>query len=182
MPGKRSTGHADYITPRALYRVVTTPDTVGIEDDINIPYFDTGLPPNVNVGMGQSDYNQYGRNAQIDIAVIPCNFHSVSLELWLRASLQAQYLIAASGVPPSPTQSLSTLPKPILPLTESWVLVESKIFTGPGLWIVRYVPPGQYKIKVAEINSSSSEEPDRPQESSSSGTGEALNLFVQYAA
>ena len=174
MPGKRSTGHADYITPRALYRVVTAPDRASIEDPV-IPLFDTNLPPNVTVGMGTGDCSQYGRNAQINIAIIPCNIGAVMLELWLNAKLEAKYLKAALNSP-------SSLPSEVLPLTQAWVLVESHTFVGPNLWVVRYVPPGQYKIKVASIDGTSSSEPSDPQESSSSGTGEALNLFVQYAA
>ena len=174
MPGKRSTGHADYITPRALYRVVTTPDLVGIED-ASIPVLNTDAPPNVQVGLGQSDWNQYGRNAQLDIAVIPCEYTSAVLELWLNAEVYEAYLKAYAGAP-------RPAPHPVLPLTGYWVLVETKTISGPELWVVRHIPPGKYQIKVVSVDGNSSSEPFEPQVSSSSGTGAAINILVQHAA
>ena len=69
MPGKRATEKGDFVMPRMSYRDnITVPDSS--VTDSAIPVINTSLPPNAGVGLGQSDTNQYGRNAQFDLAVL----------------------------------------------------------------------------------------------------------------
>jgi hypothetical protein len=142
MPGKRTPESASFITPRTPYREnVAAADSVGVQDS-GIPLFDTSPAPSRVVGLGQSDVNQYGGwNGQINLAVIIKGFTSIDMELWLKAENENVELTSGS--------SSSSSAAPDLPSTGEWVLVETKTCTRSALWIVKSVPPGKYKVRVA---------------------------------
>jgi hypothetical protein len=83
---------------------------------------------------------QYGRNAQLDLSVLVQGFTSVTLELWLKGEVEQAEL--SSSPPPAPLT---------LPATEDWVKVETKVLTASGLWIVKDIPPGKYKILLTAV-------------------------------
>jgi putative intracellular protease/amidase len=166
MAGKRSAEQGDLVTPRAIYR--RDIDAVdGSVESSSIPELDTRGGPNISVGLGQGDINMYGRNAQLDLAVILFNFPTATLELWLKAAIEQAQL---STDTPEPDL--------LLPETEDWVFVESKDFTRSALWTVKDVPPGRYKVVVASLGPGSSSSSD----SSSSGGGPALHILEGHAA
>jgi len=139
MPGKRAVEGASYITQRALYRdhVISGGESDPIEN--NIPIIDTTRPPNINVGVGQADYNQYGKDARIFLAVYMGGFTSVTLDLWLKADIDESHL-----GPPSSSSSIDEFPS----ATDTWVKAASKVFTGPALWAILDIPPGRYKVLI----------------------------------
>jgi hypothetical protein len=142
MPGKRASEQADFVTPRRGYRESLTAVDSGGPQDTGIPTLDTRQGPSAAVGLGQGDVAQYGRNAQLDLAVLVQGFTSVTLELWLKGEVEQAELIEGS--------SSSTAPL-TLPATEDWVKVETKVLTASGLWIVKDIPPGKYKTLLTAV-------------------------------
>ena len=157
MPGKRATEQADFVTPRVVYRDgIDTIDTDVL--DTTIPILDTNLPPSIVVGLGQADVNQYGRNAQIDLAILlgsatgsssSGGSFSVTLELWLKAEIEGERLRSKDSL--SPSSSSSSSPRP-LPATEDWVFVATQTFTRSTLWVVKDIPPGKYKVLATAVS------------------------------
>lgn len=142
MPGKRAVEQADFVTPRRAYREsLTVVDGSGPEDPA-VPELLTNRSPTSVVGLGQGDVGQYGRNAQIDLAVIIQGFTSATLELWLKGEVEQQELIIGSSSSSAPLT---------LPTTEDWVKVETKVLTVSSLWIIKDVPPGKYKVLLAAV-------------------------------
>lgn len=140
--GKRPVEQGTYITLRGLYRNNLT----ALDTDVtsqNIPILDTRPGPNgflVPAGQAQSDVNQYGHDARINVSVFPANLTSCTLSLYLDSDLTVQRLLTAES------SSSSSYGEPNLPTTGSWVLVASKLFTVPSLWVITDIPPGKYKI------------------------------------
>lgn len=137
MPGKRAVEGASYVTQRALYRdhVIVGGETNPTAD---IPIIDTGAAPNTNIGLGQSDFNQYGKDARIFLAVYVGGYTSVVLDLWLKADINESHL------GPAPSSSSTNE----FPATGTWVKVASKTITEPTLWAITDIPPGQYKVLI----------------------------------
>lgn len=140
--GKRPVEQGTYISPRALYR-----DDIKILDtdvtSAGIPVLDTRPGPNAFVipaGQANTDVNMYGKDARINLAVLPGSVTTVTLQLWLLADLTAPHLKSAT------TSSSSSSGVPHLPATGQWVQVASKVITGPSLWTITDIPPGQYKV------------------------------------
>ena len=137
MPGKRGLGEADFVTPRQVYREdITDVDSGGVTDT-DIPILDSRVTASQRQGLGESDVAQYGRDARLNLACIPEGFSSVTMQLWLWADVEEPL------EPGTSSSSYGTLPT-----TEEWVQVEEKTITGPELWVVKDVPPGQYKVIV----------------------------------
>lgn len=138
MPGQRSKDIADYVTPRAAYRSnLTAIDGVNAASDM-IDAIDTTLPPNRSVGLGVGgDSNIYGRNAQLDFSLLVEGFSSVTVELWLKASVDQAELDDDDSSSSSPIT---------LPTTEEWVFVDTKTATKSLMWVVKDIPPGLYKV------------------------------------
>lgn len=145
MPGKRAVEGASYVTQRALYRDHVIAGSESDPTDTGIPSIDTTQPPNVNVGMGQSDFNQYGKDARIFLAAYIGGFTSVTLDLWLKADINESHL------GPAPSSSSTNE----FPATDTWVKVASKVFTGPALWVITDIPPGLYKVLVSAASGGS---------------------------
>lgn len=156
MAGKRSPDYTDFITPRGLYRlnvteidegpVPTSSSSGGSASSSSsgtgeIPILDTRPGPNSPVGLAQGDVNQYGRNAQIDLFTIVKGFDTVVLQLWLKAEIEKKE--AYSGSPPIP-------PAIELPQTEDWVKMAEKTFTVSSGWVITDIPPGQYRVVLAD--------------------------------
>lgn len=136
MPGQRSKAFADFVTPRALYRNgLTTNDTSGPQD-VTVPSFDTREGPNSIVGS--TDSSQYGRNAQIDVAAIVKGFSAVTLELWLKADVEETDAVTEGASSSSVSEDL--------PATLNWVLAATVNLTKSQLWVVKDIPPGEYKV------------------------------------
>lgn len=150
MPGKRVQDNADYITRRAVYRAEVAAADSGGPQDPDIPELDTENPPRqiVEVGLGQADVNQYGRNAQIDMAIIVEGFSSVTLEAWLKADITTEE-VTYEGSSSSSSSAAATLPA-----TEEWAKVDEKTVTASELWILTNIPPGQYKFVVSAVTGS----------------------------
>ena len=165
MPGKRGPEFGDFVTPFEEYRRdIAAADAVPVQDPA-IPLLDTLPGANVNVGLGQADVNQYGRNAQMNLAVIIAGFSAVELELWLNAvptrarlhggttpvsssSSSVSPTPSSSSSSPSSSSSSSSSSSP----TDTWVRVATKTFGSVSeLWVVKDIPPGEYKIKVASV-------------------------------
>lgn len=147
MPGKRAVEGGTFITPRAMYRADVDAVDPGAQDP-SVPILDTRPAPNVSVGLGQGDVAQYGQNGQIDFAVILSGFSSVTLELWLLAEIERREL----EYPGASSSSSSS----VLPTTEEWVYVGEKVISRSVLWIVKDIPPGQYKVRVSAATGSGS--------------------------
>jgi len=149
MPGKRVQDNADYVTRRAVYRSELSAVDSGPQD-ADIPELNTESPPKqiVDVGLGQADVNQYGRNAQIDMAIIVEGFSSVTVEAWMKAN------ITTEGVTYEGSSSSSSSAAATLPATGEWVKVDEKTVTGSELWIVKDIPPGQYKFTISAVTGS----------------------------
>jgi hypothetical protein len=147
MPGKRGPEFGDFVTPFEEYRMsVDTADAVDVTDP-SIPALDTRPGPNQNVMGAGSDLNQYGRNAQIGLAVIIAGCSAVELELWLNADpTRARLSTRASSGSSSSSSSSSASP------TDMWVKVAEKTFGSVSeLWVVKDIPPGEYKVKVVTV-------------------------------
>jgi hypothetical protein len=146
MPGKRGPEFGDFVTPFEAYRVnISAADGSGPTDDA-IPVLDTRQGPNQNV-MGQgSDKSQYGRNAQIDIAAIIKGFTSVTLQLWMKAEPDRAELRAPPG---SSSSSASPIEEPT---TGLWVKVDEKVLTASGWWVIKDIPPAQYKVLASAVS------------------------------
>ena len=166
MSGKRATEQGDFVTPRAIYRRDLTVIDGSIESS-DIPELDTRGGPNTSVGLGQGEVNQYGRNAQLDLAVILFNFPSATLELWLKATVEQAQLSTDD-----PVLDLA------LPDTLDWIFVGTKNFSQSELWVIKDLPPGIYKVKVAALGPGSS----TSSSSSSPGGGPALHILEGHAA
>ena len=151
MPGKRGPESGDFVTPFEEYRMnLSAADTVGAEDP-SIPVLDTRPGPYNNVGLGQSDVNQYGRNAQLDLAVILAGFSTVELELWLNAEPTRERLHSNTPASSSSSSSSSSASSYVSP-TGNWVKVAAKtIGSDSELWVVKDIPPGEYKVLVVTV-------------------------------
>lgn len=137
MAGQRSKTYADFVTPRALYRNGLTGADVGGPEDAAIPILDTRVGPNQVISS--LDTNQYGRNAQIVVAAVIKGFSAATLELWLKAEVEDEGLVTEGESSSSQAEDL--------PATLDWVLVAtSGSIAKSGLWIIKDIPPGQYKI------------------------------------
>lgn len=166
MGGKRAVEQGDFVTPRAIYRRdIAAAD--GSVEDAGIPELDTRPGPNTSVGLGQGEVNMYGRNAQLDLALILFNFPSATLELWLKAAVERAQLSTDPVEPPL-----------ALPDTENWVFVADKTIDRSTLWVVKDIPPGVYKVRVGALGPGSS----TSSSSSSSGGGPALHILEGHAA
>jgi hypothetical protein len=139
MPGKRSAENGDSVTPRVMYRQdITAVDGAGPLEDVSI--LDTRESPYAVMGSS-SDVAMYGRNAQLNLAVI--TEVAVTLQVWLKAEVEQTQ-------PYDPDASSSSSSSASLPsATEDWVKVDESSFTGSELWVVKDIPPGQYKVIVS---------------------------------
>lgn len=162
MPGKRAVEGGSYVTQRALYRGHVLIGGEIDPTDSDIPVLDTNRPPNTNVGLGQSDGNQYGKDARIFLAVFLEGYTSVKLNLWMRANITEVGLRSPGH--PSSSSSSSEFPG----TTSEWVLAATKTVTGPVLWSILDIPPGEYKVLI---------------ETATGGSGEKfVSLVEQHAA
>ena len=146
MPGKRGPEFGDFVTPFEEYRInLAAIDAGGPEGDA-IPVLDTRDGPNQNVVGQGSDKNQYGRNAQLDLAVIIKDFSSVTLELWMKAEPSRAELRSA------PSSSSSSSAPIEVPTTGLWVKVEDKTLTSSEFWVVKDIPPAEYKVRLSAVS------------------------------
>jgi hypothetical protein len=137
MPGKRSVENGDFVSQRRIYRQdIMTVDSGGAIDE-TIPILNT-LGSAYGGQIVSNDVNMYGRNAQLDLAVIAAV--SVTLQVWLKAEIEEGELTD----PEASSSSSASLDLPTA--TEDWVFVIEKSFTKPELWVVKDVPPGKYKV------------------------------------
>jgi hypothetical protein len=147
MPGQRAKEGATYVTRRAPYRTVLAVDAAGVVDP-SIPILDTGAGGQSTVGLSNGDTNQYGKDARILVAVIPSGFTNITLQLWLRAPVDQEYLRDADSSSSSSSGSS-------LPATDEWVLAEQKTgISSPVLWVAKDIPPGEYKIVMSAATGS----------------------------
>lgn len=146
MPGKRAIEGGTFLTPRALYRSNITSVDPSVED-LGVPILDTSKAPGYAVGLGQSDFAQYGHNAQLDLAVIIDGFTSVTLEAWLFAEIEQREFN------PEPSSSSSSSSSS-MPATGEWVFVVDKTLSKSSLWVLRDIPPGKYKVRVSAVSGS----------------------------
>jgi hypothetical protein len=140
MPGKRSSENGDFVSQRRIYRRdIDAVDSGGAKDD-NIPVLNT-LSSDYGGQVVNNDVNMYGRNAQLDLAVI--TEVNVTLQVWMKAEIEVEELDYSEEL----GSSSSADPALTLPTaTEDWVLVEQQAFTQSGLWVVKDVPPGKFKV------------------------------------
>jgi hypothetical protein len=150
MPGRRALEGGTFITPRAPYREDITTVDPSVEDT-SIPILDTSKSPNEVVGLGQSDWAQYGQNGQMDLALIVEGFSSVTVQLWLQAEIEQRGL-----QPSAPASSSSSSSSSSYPTTGEWVYVGDKTVDKSTLWIVKDTPPGKYKVRVSAVSGSGS--------------------------
>jgi hypothetical protein len=136
MPGKRVTETSDFITPRRVYREDVVDVDSGVTD-VDVPILDGQELASHRQGLGQSDIAQYGRNAQLDLACILEGFSSVTMQLWLWAEVELPL-----------EQGTSSSSYGVLPTSEEWVYVAEKTISKSELWVVKDIPPGQYKVIV----------------------------------
>ena len=132
MPGKRGLEACDFVTNRRDYRLI---DAVDADVD-SVPVLDSRIPENGYTDVSQ-DRNQYGRNAQLNLACIMEGFTDVTLQLWLKAELETYTASSSSGSP-----------------VDEWVFVEEKVVDKSTLWIVKDVPPGQYRVVATAVTGS----------------------------
>ena len=140
MPGKRSSENGSFVTQRALYRRDVS--EVEVVTDPDIPILDT-LASGYGNQVENNDVNMYGRNAQLDLAVIVASAGG-TLQLWMKAEIETEELSDPDAVESSSSSGDDTALE--LPATEDWVFVEEKAFTRSELWIVKDVPPGKFKV------------------------------------
>lgn len=148
MPGKRPIEGADYVTRRSAYRSELTAADSGDPQNPSIPELNTEIAPSASIGLGQSDVNQYGRNAQIIMAIIVEGFSAVTVQAWMKAN------ITTEGLTYEDSSSSSSSPGATLPTTGEWVKVGTKVVATSELWIVTDVPPGQYKFLISAVTGS----------------------------
>lgn len=142
MAGKRTIEQADFVTPRAEYRSnLTAVDTVATAlEDPTVPTLDTSKSSSAPIMGNTGDVGMYGRNAQQNWALIVEGFSSVTVELWLKATIDARY--AHSGASPSSSSGAGDTE----PNTKDWVLAATTTITKSTLWVVKDIPPGKYKL------------------------------------
>jgi hypothetical protein len=144
MAGKRATEAADFVTNRATYRngIIAAEAPAAALADPTVPTLVSMAGPHITIGLGQGEINQYGRNAQLNLAFIVKDFTSVTTELWQLADLEERYALpAGSPAPPSPP----------LPATGEWVFVDSITIAKSQLWTVKDVSPGKYKVLITAV-------------------------------
>lgn len=154
MPGRRAMEGGTFITPRAPYRESITALDPSVED-VSIPILDTSKSPNSVVGLGQSDWAQYGHNGQLDLALIVGGFSSVTVQLWLLAEIEQRELQPPASDSSSSSSATSSSSSSFSP-TGEWVYVGDKTVDKSTLWIVKDVPPGKYKVRVSAVSGSGS--------------------------
>lgn len=147
MPGQRSKEGGTFISPRDVYRnlaSVAADSADDLLDDTEIPTLDTSEGPNAKQLPDSGDNNQYGTNAQLDLAVLLGDgVTSLTLELWMLAPIEQKPLIPDPDNPPVP---------PVLPtnsVTGHWVFVSTVTYTKSTLWITKDIPPGTYKVRIS---------------------------------
>lgn len=141
MAGARCTTNTTYVTPRAHYRAnIETDDTS--PTDVSIPILDTRIDYD-KVGTS----SQRGESAQINLAILLADsdgltstIPEVTVELWLKAEIEMVAYDAPSAVTIDPT-----------PSTGEWVCVGYTSVDRSTLWVVKDIPPGQYKVLVTDI-------------------------------
>jgi hypothetical protein len=139
MPGKRSPEFGDFVSQRQIYRRdIDAVDSGGVTD-ADIPELDT-LSSDYGGQVVNNDVNMYGRNAQLDLAVI--TGVNVTLQLWMKAEIETEELDYSEEL----GSSSSADPALTLPGTGDWVFVEEKVLTRSELWVVKDVPPGKFKV------------------------------------
>jgi hypothetical protein len=144
MSGQRSKSIADFVSPRAAYRQDLTAADAVTAINAGIPVLDTRGAPNQQLGLGiGGDTNIYGRNAQINVALIVKGFSSVTVELWQLAAVEIQQLGEAS-VPATTNQ--------VPAATLEWVFVATNTVTRSSNWTIKDIPPGQYKILLTAVS------------------------------
>lgn len=145
MPGNRSSENGDYITPRKVYRADIASADVDDPASGSVPILDTRLKDR-NYNPGNEVISFYGRNAQLDVAVLLRHGASAAtLKLYLLAEVELQQARAADPSSSSSSSSSSSGGE-----TE-WVLVETKSVSTNLLWVITNIPPGQYKILATSI-------------------------------
>ena len=166
MGGQNNQYMADYVTARRLYRqYINAADSPADPTNAAVPVLNTAIAANLNMGLAPNACSKYGRNAQLDVAVIKSGTGKLTLDLWLLANVQGKDVTPA--VPPVPPESSSSSSDsyPCTGKYEDWVLVESKDFTVSALWVVKDIPPGLYKIVASTVPN-----------------GECVKLLEQHAA
>lgn len=140
MPGNRASENGDYVTPRAAYREVSAVDSPALPTSTGISVLDTR--EKLEASTGQATPAWYGRNAQLSIAALIEGFTSVTLQLWLLAELEQREAQTEEEASSSSSASVSS----------EWVKAATdKTITASELWVVKDVPPGQYKIVVSAV-------------------------------
>jgi len=155
MPGNRASEAGDYITPRYIYRREVSAEA----DDPtsgSVPILDTRLKAR-NYNPGEEVFSNYGRNAQINVAVLLRDSASAAtLKLYLLAEIELQQARTASSLSSSSSSSSAA--------GSDWILVETKAVTESLLWVIQNIPPGKYKILATSV------------------TGGTVELRTQWAA
>jgi hypothetical protein len=139
MPGKRSSENGDFVSQRRIYRRDIDAADSGVTD-ADIPVLNT-LGSDYGGQVANNDKNMYGRNAQLNLAVI--TEVNVTLQVWMKAEIEV------SGLDYSEELGSSSSADPALDLptaTEDWVLAAQQSFTGSELWVVKDIPPGKFKV------------------------------------
>ncbi len=153
MAGKRNHSLADYVSNWKRVRLnAAAADSVGPESEAPtvgaIDSFSTkGGPNDVMLGGVASEGNNYGRNAQIDFGVIISGFASITLQLWTLVE-ETNTPLVNKGDPAAIVTAIT------MPSTGMWILVETKVLTASGWWVVSNLRPGLFKVRVSAVTGS----------------------------
>lgn len=147
MAGNRSAENGDFVTPRKLYRSDVTQEaddpTSGAVEILDTRYKDQNYDQNV--------HSFYGRNAQISVfAFLRDTATAATLKLYVKADIEKADARAANEESSSSSSSSGA--------ANDWVLVETKAITESLLWVIKDVPPAQYKILCTSLTGGGSVE------------------------
>lgn len=137
MRGNRSSENGDHITSRSVYRdnietadeASSSPGNVAVNDDDDIPILDT----RTDAETGNSSY--YGRNCQLNLSVLLEGFTGASLEIYIKCSSE-------------------TAEEEEVTVENHWALIDDGTIslTQSTHLIFKDLPPGEYKVKVADVD------------------------------
>jgi hypothetical protein len=140
MAGNRSSENGDFVTPRKLYRS-------GVVQEADDPT--SGAVPILDTRYKDQNYDQnvhafYGRNAQISVAAfLRDSATAATLKLYMLADVEISEARSPAEASSSSSSSSSG--------ETEWVLVETKSITENLLWVIKDIPPAQYKILVTSL-------------------------------
>lgn len=134
------------MTPRRNYRLdITVADAgvLAVEETLDLENLQDVTNPSRDGG------NIYGHNLVLFIYALMAGFSAVTIQLWIKAEVQA---IPRGVDPNAPSSSSSSSPSESSlppPGTEDWALVDSRAISSSQMLRFGGLTPGKYRVVVS---------------------------------